>query len=206
MCVTFVTCAVRVCGPRCHSGSSLYIYRVYLLPAGLQATGNLQGSPAPQPARCVAACYTRACSTRCGVALARGVAAAHACCGLAATHARVPPGPGVGRRRWPNDRCISRRGPLRPDFAGRVRRQQREWLVAHTPRADSLARAVRGALPRVSELQLCVLLEGEGHFASPCSSNPNLYSLETQPSPRPSLILNPNPNPDPHSTAASSQP
>ena len=31
MCVTFVTCEVRVCGPRCHSGSSLYIYRVYLL-------------------------------------------------------------------------------------------------------------------------------------------------------------------------------
>ena len=46
MCVTFVTsecvCACvafaisserrkeRVCGPRCHSGSSLYIYRVYL--------------------------------------------------------------------------------------------------------------------------------------------------------------------------------
>ena len=29
MCVTFVTCEVRVCGPRCHSGSSLYIYRVY---------------------------------------------------------------------------------------------------------------------------------------------------------------------------------
>ena len=146
-------------------------------------------------------CYRR------GVALARGVAAAHACCGLAATHARVPPGPGhVGRRRWPNDRCISRHGPLRPDFARRVRRQQREWLVAHTPRADSLARAVRGALPRVSELQLCVLLEGEGHFASPCSSNPNLYSLETQPSPRPSLILHPSPSRGRHSTAASSQP
>ena len=31
MCVTFVTCEERVCGPRCHSGSSLYIYRVYLL-------------------------------------------------------------------------------------------------------------------------------------------------------------------------------
>ena len=30
MCVTFVTCEVRVCGLRCHSGSSLYIYRVYL--------------------------------------------------------------------------------------------------------------------------------------------------------------------------------
>ncbi len=27
----FVTCEVRVCGLRCHSGSSLYIYRVYLL-------------------------------------------------------------------------------------------------------------------------------------------------------------------------------
>ena len=32
MCVTFVTCEVRVCGLRCRSGSSLYIYRVYLLP------------------------------------------------------------------------------------------------------------------------------------------------------------------------------
>ena len=31
MCVTFVTCEVRVCGLRCRSGSSLYIYRVYLL-------------------------------------------------------------------------------------------------------------------------------------------------------------------------------
>ena len=29
MCVTFVTCEVRVCGLRCRSGSSLYIYRVY---------------------------------------------------------------------------------------------------------------------------------------------------------------------------------
>ena len=28
MCVTFVTCEVRVCGLRCRSGSSLYIYRV----------------------------------------------------------------------------------------------------------------------------------------------------------------------------------
>ena len=31
MCVTFVTCEVRVCGLRCRSGSSLYIYRVCLL-------------------------------------------------------------------------------------------------------------------------------------------------------------------------------
>ena len=31
MCVTFVTCEVRVCGLRCRSGSSLYIYRVYLV-------------------------------------------------------------------------------------------------------------------------------------------------------------------------------
>jgi hypothetical protein len=31
VCVTFVTCEVRVCGLRCRSGSSLYIYRVYLL-------------------------------------------------------------------------------------------------------------------------------------------------------------------------------
>ena len=33
MCVTFVTCEVRVCvcGLRCRKGSSLYIYRVYLL-------------------------------------------------------------------------------------------------------------------------------------------------------------------------------
>ena len=32
MCVTFVTCEVRVCGLRCRSGSSLDIYRVdYLL-------------------------------------------------------------------------------------------------------------------------------------------------------------------------------
>ena len=31
MCVTFVTCEVRVCGLSCRSGSSLYIYRVYLL-------------------------------------------------------------------------------------------------------------------------------------------------------------------------------
>ena len=31
MCVTSVTCEVRVCGLRCRSGSSLYIYRVYLL-------------------------------------------------------------------------------------------------------------------------------------------------------------------------------
>ena len=31
MCVTFVTCEVRVCGLRCRSGSSLYIYRVYYL-------------------------------------------------------------------------------------------------------------------------------------------------------------------------------
>ena len=163
---------------------------------------NLVTRTARQPGGCrfPSACYRRR------VAPARDVAAAHACCGLAATHARVPPGPGHGRRRWPNDRCISRRGPLRPDFARRVRRQQREWLVAHTPRADSLARAVRGALPRVSELQLCVLLEGEGHFASPCSSNPNLYSLETQPSPRPSLILHPSRSPDRHSTAASSHP
>ena len=30
-CVTFVTCEVRVCGLRCRSGSSFYIYRVYLL-------------------------------------------------------------------------------------------------------------------------------------------------------------------------------
>ena len=30
MCVTFVTCEVRVCGLRCRCGSSLYIYRVYL--------------------------------------------------------------------------------------------------------------------------------------------------------------------------------
>ena len=29
MCVTFATCEVRVCGLRCRSGSSLYIYRVY---------------------------------------------------------------------------------------------------------------------------------------------------------------------------------
>ena len=29
MCVTFVTCEVRVCGLRCRSGSSLFIYRVY---------------------------------------------------------------------------------------------------------------------------------------------------------------------------------
>ena len=29
MCVTFVTCEVRVCGLRCCSGSSFYIYRVY---------------------------------------------------------------------------------------------------------------------------------------------------------------------------------
>ena len=30
VCVTFVTCEVRVCGLRCRSGSSLYIYRVYV--------------------------------------------------------------------------------------------------------------------------------------------------------------------------------
>ena len=30
VCVTFVTCEVRVCGLRCRSGSSLYIYRVYI--------------------------------------------------------------------------------------------------------------------------------------------------------------------------------
>ena len=29
MCVTSVTCELRVCGLRCRSGSSLYIYRVY---------------------------------------------------------------------------------------------------------------------------------------------------------------------------------
>ena len=40
MCVTFVTCEVRMCGPRCHSGSSLYIYHMYLLtyPPSLQAS------------------------------------------------------------------------------------------------------------------------------------------------------------------------
>ena len=32
VCVTFVTCEVRVCGLRCRSGSSLYIYRVYFYP------------------------------------------------------------------------------------------------------------------------------------------------------------------------------
>ena len=31
-----VTCEVRVCGLRCRSGSSLYIYRVYLLSYALQ--------------------------------------------------------------------------------------------------------------------------------------------------------------------------
>ena len=31
VCVTFVTCEVRVCGLHCRSWSSLYIYRVYLL-------------------------------------------------------------------------------------------------------------------------------------------------------------------------------
>ena len=38
MCVTFVTCEVRVCGLRCRSGSSLYIYRVYLLPSCVVGT------------------------------------------------------------------------------------------------------------------------------------------------------------------------
>jgi hypothetical protein len=41
-----------------------------------------------------------------------------------------------------------------------MQRGQREWLVEHAPPAYSLALAVRGALPRLSELQLCVLLEG----------------------------------------------
>ena len=40
MCVTFVTCEVRVCGPRCHSGSSLYIYRVYSYPPPRGATAR----------------------------------------------------------------------------------------------------------------------------------------------------------------------
>ena len=36
MCVTFVTCEVRVCGPRCHSGSSLYIPCVLVRFAGMR--------------------------------------------------------------------------------------------------------------------------------------------------------------------------
>ena len=43
MCVTFVTCEVRVCGLRCRSGSSLYIYRVYL-PGRPRATRHGQSS------------------------------------------------------------------------------------------------------------------------------------------------------------------
>ena len=39
MCVTFVTCEVRVCGLRCRSGSSLYIYRVYLHRAQAENSG-----------------------------------------------------------------------------------------------------------------------------------------------------------------------
>ena len=39
MCVTFVTCEVRVCGLHCRSGSSLYIYRVYLLTYLLACVG-----------------------------------------------------------------------------------------------------------------------------------------------------------------------
>ena len=45
MCVTFVTCEVRVCGLRCRSGSSFYIYRVYLQglkPQGLRRVGAVQ--------------------------------------------------------------------------------------------------------------------------------------------------------------------
>ena len=46
VCVTFVTCEVRVCGLRCRSGSSLYIYRVYLLTYYLSTRHhNLQISP-----------------------------------------------------------------------------------------------------------------------------------------------------------------
>ena len=40
MCVTFVTCEVRVCGLRCRSGSSLYIYRVYLRTRKFVAWGS----------------------------------------------------------------------------------------------------------------------------------------------------------------------
>ena len=46
MCVTFVTCEVRVCGLRCRSGSSLYIYRVYLLTATAQEVYT--GTPTKQ--------------------------------------------------------------------------------------------------------------------------------------------------------------
>ena len=50
MCVTFVTCEVRVCGLRCRSGSSLYIYRVYFRGVskyGVVHTVYVQRRPAP---------------------------------------------------------------------------------------------------------------------------------------------------------------
>jgi hypothetical protein len=53
VCVTFVTCEVRVCGLRCRSGSSLYIYRVYLLPSPIDdaGRGNLCAFLGPRAAR-----------------------------------------------------------------------------------------------------------------------------------------------------------
>jgi len=59
VCVTFVTCEVCVCGPRCHSGSSLYIYRVYLMltqhldagPGG-RARRNATAEALPNLTRC----------------------------------------------------------------------------------------------------------------------------------------------------------
>ena len=47
MCVTFVTCEVRVCGLRCRSGSSLYIYRVYFLLTYLLTSADVS---VPRPA------------------------------------------------------------------------------------------------------------------------------------------------------------
>ena len=57
MCVTFVTCEVRVCGPRCHSGSSLYIYRVYCSQNGAPHGRGLSTCPAATQALMGAAHY-----------------------------------------------------------------------------------------------------------------------------------------------------
>ena len=62
MCVTFVTCEVRVCGLRCRSGSSLYIYRVYLLTYLLPR----RAAPQEQPGRAALSRVLRGHSLRRG--------------------------------------------------------------------------------------------------------------------------------------------
>ena len=48
VCVIFVTCEVRVCGLRCRSGSSLYIYRVYSVQSRHLKAARRRPRPGPR--------------------------------------------------------------------------------------------------------------------------------------------------------------